>query len=166
MSWFLSHRTSHDFLWLHRMCMWVPSPAANSSAVVTPAAGLQPSVAQYCTRHSDIPHRLGTCFPGPSCRCQFQTPGCLCASDELGVKLNSHDPASGTTSLLLWPSRRRRQGVWCIREDLMKDTDDEVDRVSSKGERGYTFLQDCVEVPPKPVLWGLHETPLHCSDCS
>lgn len=79
------------------ICMWVLSPAANSSAVVTPAGDLQPSLAQYQTRHvtGSIGWVLGPQDCPLSYRSQFQTLGCLCASDQVGVKLRFMCPCFG-----------------------------------------------------------------------
>lgn len=56
--------------------MWVSSSSANSSAVVTSVGGLQPSLAQYHTRHSGMPigwvlgPRVAFCLIGASFKLQ------------------------------------------------------------------------------------------------
>lgn len=106
---------------------------------------LQPSLDQYHTSHSDLPHRLDT-----------GSQGCLLVGVSFkpqGVFVLPTNRVSFEIVMnLLWvpsifssgPVDFGRHDLWCTRKDLMKGTDDELHRVSSVGVRGTSLSRSYV----------------------
>lgn len=109
---------------------------------LTTTGDIQPSLDQYHTRHSDLPHRLCT-----------WSQGCLLVGASFKLQgvfvLLTNRVSFEILMTLVWVPSICSSGpvnlgagghvLWCTRKDLMKGTDDEVCRVSSVGVRG-TFL--------------------------